>query len=94
MAIDPETRKLISSIGGHTTKARNGDPAARARQQKWQNYLDQVDPQRQLDPEERHRRALSARRADLARMSLRSVQARKQRKAEQLGLLGTEGGAA
>jgi hypothetical protein len=57
----------------HGEKMRASSPAG---DQRW---LDEVDPDRQLAEEERHRRARSAKRAYFAGLALRSVKARRQR---------------
>lgn len=75
----PEERSLIARIGGYTAAAQCADPVARtdaARAAAWQRFLDEVDPDGVLDPDERVRRALSARKAHLARATLASIQAR------------------
>lgn len=79
-ANDPDERSLISSIANHARWARVGDRAAQtaaARARLWTRFLDEVDPDRVLDPDERERRALSARKAYYARLTLKSLQARR-----------------
>ena len=47
---------------------------------RWRRYLEQVDPDGTLPEEERVKRAEAARKADLYRMSLASVRARRLRR--------------
>jgi hypothetical protein len=49
------------------------------RQALWRKYEQQVDPDETLDPDDRHRRAKAAMRADLLRRAYQSAKARAQR---------------
>lgn len=87
-ARDPIERTIISRIGAHTRWARCDDMTAAtaiARKAQLDRFETQVDPDGTLDPEERARRAESAKKAYYARLGLMSVQARRARKlADQL----------
>jgi hypothetical protein len=75
-----EERRERSRIAAEVTLSRH-DPhklTEAARATAWAKYERQVDPHGELDPEERHRRARHAMRADLARMNLRKLQAQRQ----------------
>jgi hypothetical protein len=78
-AKDPEERKLIARVAAQTQWAKCPDRAARteaARAALWQRFLDEVDPDGVLDPNERERRALHARKAYYTRIALKSRQSR------------------
>ncbi|HEY1119933.1 MAG TPA: hypothetical protein VGE43_19615 [Acidimicrobiales bacterium] len=86
MAADltPEERALRARLASHTSWARTPDRAARtqaARDASFARFERQVDPDGQLAPEERRRRAENARKAHMASMALKSAQARRRRKA-------------
>ena len=75
------------SIGAHIQWSQCEDRTARtanARKAANDRFLDQVDPQRTLPPQERAKRAENARRAHMKRMARRSVQVRKRKKAQRL----------
>jgi len=55
-----------------------------ARDARWQKYLERVDPLGELDEAERVKRAISLRKADLARMSAKGVQAKRDRRVAEL----------
>jgi len=80
-------RQANGRLGAYVNHSRNSSRettrAARAAFDK--RFEAQVDPDGTLDPAERARRALSARKAYYCRLSLRSVQARRQRKAARTG---------
>jgi heme oxygenase len=79
----PDERRATARLAAHSLWATTTDRAARteaARAAQWRKFLDQVDPQRQLPEDERNKRALSARKAYYARLTLKSVQARKARR--------------
>jgi hypothetical protein len=62
-----------------TARWARSDPhagTAAARAARWQQFLDEVDPDGVLTPEERHRRAKMAQRAFLAHVSPKGVDAR------------------
>lgn len=67
-------------IGAHQSWANTADRTARtapARHAFLARFEDQVDPRRELPPEERARRAAHARKAYFARLALKSAQARR-----------------
>ncbi|WP_432836162.1 hypothetical protein [Dactylosporangium sp. CA-092794] len=81
-AKDPDERRLIATVAAHAGWAQTTDRTARteaSRAVQWRKFLDEVDPDRVLDPDERDRRALSARKAYYARLRLRAYQARARR---------------
>lgn len=85
MALTPEERVLRAKIAAHTKWATTDDrteATAAARAAFENRFHRQVDPDNQLDPEERNRRAESARRAYFNRMALLSAKARRKRAAE------------
>lgn len=69
---DAETRRLSAQIAAHARAAKypGKELTAAAVAGAWKKYLDLVDPDRELDEEERLRRAESARRADMQRLVL------------------------
>jgi hypothetical protein len=74
---------LAGRIGAFASWAHTPDRAARTkpgREKFLERFLDEVDPDRVLDPAERERRAESARKAYFARLALKSAQARRARK--------------
>lgn len=80
----PESELAIAGrIGALESWARTEDRTARTepgRRAFDQRFLDQVDPERVLDPAERARRADFARRAYFQRLALKSAQARRLRR--------------
>ncbi len=86
---DPELASLAASLAANTAIARL-DGAGRhartaaARDARWRKYLDLVDPDRQMSDTDREQAARHALAADMARLSLIAVKARKER-AELLG---------
>lgn len=79
---DTDEMALRGRIGGLTTAARH-DPkvtTAKARQTFLSQFERQVDPDGVLPPEERQRRAEAAKRAHMARLALKSAQARRNRR--------------
>lgn len=56
-----------------------------AREGQWKRFLDEVDPDRQLPEAERQRRAESAQRAHMTRMSLAAARARRRRREKKAG---------
>lgn len=88
MALTPAERKLRASIASHESWAQTGDRSARtapARQALSAKFEDLVDPDRVLAPEERARRAESARQAHYKRLALKSAKARRERAERQGG---------
>lgn len=76
-------RRIIGSIGAYTQWAMESDRSARtaaARAGMWRRFLNEVDPDGVLDPADRERRALAARKAFYARLTLLSIQARRRNK--------------
>lgn len=63
-------------VGRHAASA----ATARARAAFLARFEAEVDPDGELEPDERRRRALAARRADFARLALRSAKARRRRR--------------
>lgn len=81
--ISPEFRKLRSRIAAHESWAKTDDRAARtapARQAALDRFERQVDPNGDLTPQERARRAEHARKAYFTRLALKSAQARRNRR--------------
>jgi len=79
-AQDPSDRVLVARIAASVRWAHEPDRAAAtkaARDARFQRYLDQIDPS--LPEVERVRRAELLRRADMQRLALKSVQARRAR---------------
>jgi hypothetical protein len=73
---------MRGSIAAHTSWANTENRTARtqpARDAFWEKFYDQVDPERKLTPEERHKRAVNARKAHFARLALKSAKARRVR---------------
>jgi hypothetical protein len=78
-AREPDERSLIAQIAINERLSRGGGAknTEAARLAKWEKYLRQVDPEGVLTPDERERRAGFARKADMARLSLKAAQARR-----------------
>jgi len=78
MSLTAAERALRAKIGAHALHATvNGaDITAEARRAFLASFEEQVDPEGVLPPEERHRRALHARRAHMAKLSLAASRAR------------------
>ncbi len=77
--MSPE-RSLIGRIGAHASWAATEDRSARtapARQAMLDRFEREVDPNGELTPKERARRAESARKAYFSRLALKSVQSRR-----------------
>lgn len=84
-AHNPAERRQISRIGGLTRYSRETDRSgatAAARAAFRDSFLDQVDPDHVMSETDRVVAADTARRAHMARLSLRSAQARRARKAD------------
>lgn len=77
---DPDVRSQVARIGAFAQKSkhdldhltRDGLKAANVTR-----FEREVDPDNQLPPAERRRRAIAARRAHMAKLALKSAQARK-----------------
>lgn len=83
MALTPEQRRLRAQIAAHSRWSQE-DPAANAARGQaglLARFEREVDPDGTLTPEERHRRAESARKAHMARLTLASVTARRRKAA-------------
>ena len=81
-SLTPEERTLRARLAAHTSWANTTDRSARtapARAAALERYERQVDPDGILPPDERRARAEHARKAHMARMALRSAQARRRR---------------
>jgi hypothetical protein len=76
----PAERSLSSRLAAHESWARTTDPTARtanARKAFLDRFEKQADPNRELSPEERARRAGHLRKAYYTRLALKSVQGRR-----------------
>jgi hypothetical protein len=76
-------RRLRSQIGAHKSWAQTENRSARtlpARMAAWERFEKQLDPDNQLLPAERAKRAESARKAYYAELALKSARARRLRK--------------
>lgn len=82
-ARDPVQRKINARIAILTRWSREDGRAAAAQAQAglMRRFEREVDPDGELTPEERHRRAESARRAHMLRLSAKSAKVRRERKA-------------
>lgn len=77
----PAQRRLQAQAAAHARWAQH-DPVAgtaRAREKFLNRFIEQVDPERELDEKERLRRAESARKAYFAGLALKSSKARAER---------------
>lgn len=83
----PEQRSMRARIAALSrwSKESPAENAARGQAGLLARFIDQVDPDRTLPEPERMRRAEAARRAHMARLSLRSAQARAARAASKRG---------
>jgi hypothetical protein len=80
--LTPSERSLRARLAVHTSWARTSDRSGRtapARRAALARFEHQVDPDGLLPPAERAQRADQAMRAHMARLALRSVQARRRR---------------
>jgi hypothetical protein len=75
----PQERRLRARAGGLAVHAKYGSDfiAARARAGIIHHFEHKVDPEGRLDPEERRERAILARKAHMASMSIKASQARR-----------------
>lgn len=82
MSLSREDARRNGRLGGLTNVARHGAKAvtAPAFEGLKRRFLDEVDPDRVLDPEDRERRAHAALRAHMARLSPKGVRARQERR--------------
>jgi hypothetical protein len=84
--LTPEQRSLRARLAVHESWARTDDAAARtapARKAFLDRFEKQVDPNGELPPAERTRRAEHARKAYFARLALKSAQARRNRASDE-----------
>jgi len=84
VAMTPSQRKLRAQMGAHASWSRTKDPSARTKPARdaWaERFLNEVDPERVLSPEERARRAEHAKKAYMARLAFASAKARRRNKA-------------
>lgn len=79
MPLPPDLARLYGRIGAHVAHARHGGETmtAKARERFLARFEREVDPDNQLSPEERQRRAEHARRAYMARLAALSAAKRK-----------------
>jgi hypothetical protein len=82
--LTPAERKLRAQIASNIGWAKTHDVAARtgpglkaANEANWKRFENEVDPDRVLDPAERHRRADHARRAYMATLAFKAAKARR-----------------
>lgn len=83
MPLTPSQRSLRAQVAVHESWAKTPDRSARtakARQAMLDKFELEVDPDGVLLPQERAKRAESARKAYFARLALKSAQARARRK--------------
>lgn len=81
-SLTPTERSLRAQVAAHTSWAQTEDRPARtanARKAMLDKFEQQVDPEGQLSPSERTKRAENARKAYFARLALKSAQARRRR---------------
>lgn len=81
--MEPNERVLRARLAAHTRWAQESDPAAataKARQAFMDRFEREVDPEGDMDPAERARRAESARKAHFTRLALKSARARRRAK--------------
>lgn len=82
MSLTPSERVLRAQIAAHESWAHTEDRPARtakARKAMLDRFERQVDPNSELSPDERARRAEHARKAYFARLAFKSAQARRRR---------------
>jgi hypothetical protein len=82
MSLSAEERALRAKVGAHSLHATH-DPrqtTAKARQTFLARFKANVDPNGELDPIERLRRAEQARKAHFSRMALHAAKARREKK--------------
>lgn len=83
-SLTPSEKTLRAQIAAHESWANTDDRAARtanARKAALDRFERQVDPNGELTPQERAKRAEHARKAYFARLALQSAKARRARKA-------------
>lgn len=85
MTMTPSERKMRARVAAHTSWANTADRTERTaagRRAMDEKFEREVDPDGTLAPEERARRAESARKAHFARLALLSAEARRRKKAD------------
>jgi hypothetical protein len=80
--VTPAERTLRARLAAHTLHAQGGTNMGPARREFLAKFERQVDPQLELDPAERQRRAEHAFRAHMARLSLKAAKARRRKQDE------------
>ena len=77
--LNPSDRVLRARLGGFARAAKydGREMTAAARRSFDDRFVDEVDPDRKLPPQERARRAEAAKKAYMTRLALRSAQARR-----------------
>jgi hypothetical protein len=81
LSLSPEQRSLRASTAAFKRWSKE-DPKpalAKVREGWWRRFEDEVDPDRKLPEQERHRRAEAAMKGHMARMALASSRARSKR---------------
>ena len=79
-SFNPTERQLVARLAAHQSWANTQNRTARtapAREAFLTKFEDQVDPRRELTPEERAKRATNARKAHFTRLALKSAQSRR-----------------
>ncbi|MPZ49069.1 MAG: hypothetical protein GEU75_07165 [Dehalococcoidia bacterium] len=81
---EARSRTLAARVGAFSLHAKydSRELTVNARRAFARRFEDQVDPERQLPEAERQRRAEAAKRAYMARLALKSAEARRNKKAE------------
>ena len=85
MSLTASEKSLRGQIGAYTSWSRTEDRSARtapARKAALQKFEQQVDPNGELSPDERARRAQYARKAYFKQLALKSAQARRRRESD------------
>lgn len=80
--LTPAERSMRARLGAHASWARTTDRTARtaaARSAALRRFEEQVDPEGQMVPEERHRLAEHARKAHMLKLSMAAAKARRRR---------------
>lgn len=75
--LTPEQRVFRARLAAHTMHAQGKTNTAPARAKFLDRFEHEVDPNGELDPDERARRAGHARKAYFARLALKSAEARR-----------------
>ncbi len=85
--LSPSERMLRARLAAHSLHAKRDSrqTTANGRRAFLARFEREVDPGGDLDPIERRRRAVQARRAYFTRLALAAVEARRARRAERLG---------